>query len=270
MLGRSAQGRHDLDSDGMPSTTQADAAPGSGRAWRLALRFAPVVLVALALVAVLASGVLKHLSLAQLRDSRFALKGLVHAHPAFSMLLYVVVYMGSVLLSLPTALIMTLSGGFLFGTWAGGLAATVGSTSGAVLVFLISRLTVGDALERRASPRVAAFERGVRDNAFSYILTLRLIPMTPFALVNVAAGLLSIRLRTFIIATWLGVLPGTLIYAGLGSDFGRLFDAGVLPSIHTLLTPEVALPLAGLGLLALLPILYHWVKARKTAGLAPS
>ena len=235
------------------------------RAGRLTLRFAPAAVVVAALIALVWSGALKHLSLGELRASRHVLTAYVHAHPLLSLLAYVGVYIVAVTLSLPAALILTLSGGFLFGPWLGGVAAALGSTLGATAVFLISRLTVGDALERGVSSRVRALEEGIKQDAFFYLLTLRLIPITPFWLVNVAAGLLSIRLRTYVLATILGIFPASMIYAGIGSGLGRMFDRGVQPHLRSLITPELVLPLAGLGLLSILPILYHRFRARRAA-----
>jgi uncharacterized membrane protein YdjX (TVP38/TMEM64 family) len=246
-----------------PASAKAEAP--LHRAARLTLRFAPAVVVVAVLVALVWSGALKHLSLSELRASRGVLEAHVHAHPLLSLLAYLGVYVVAITLSLPAALILTLSGGFLFGPWLGGVAAALGSSAGATAVFLISRLTVGDALERGVSPRVKALEEGIKKDAFFYLLTLRLIPVTPFWLVNVAAGLLSIRLSTYVLATLIGIFPASMIYAGIGSGLGRMFDRGVQPHLHSLITPELALPLAGLGLLSVLPILYQRFRARRAA-----
>ena len=234
------------------------------RTLRLISRFAPVVVVVVIVIALTASGVLKHLSLAELRASRGALTAFVHIHPVLSLLAYGGVYIAAVSLSLPAPLVMTLSGGFLFGPLLGGLAACVTATLGACVAFLIARLTVGDALERGVSPRIKALEEGFKKDAFFYLLTLRLMPVMPFWLINVAAGLLSIRLRTFFTATLIGIFPVSLIYAGIGSGLDKLFEKGV-PSAHDLITPAFALPLLGLALLSVLPILYHQYRARRAS-----
>ena len=235
------------------------------RAVRLALRFGPVALVILVVAALAGSGALSHLSLDQLRASRGTLLHYVHAHPLLSLGAYFAVYVLSVALSLPAALVLTLTGGFLFGPWLGGAVASCASTLGATIVFAISRLTVGDALERRASPRVRAIEEGIKHDAFFYILTLRLIPVTPFWLVNVAAGLIAIRPMTFVIATLTGIIPVTVVYAGVGSGLGRAFDRGRAINLHTLVTPEIALPLAGLAVLSILPLIFQHTRNRRAA-----
>jgi uncharacterized membrane protein YdjX (TVP38/TMEM64 family) len=235
------------------------------RAVRLALRFGPVLLV-LAVVAVLiGSGALKHVSLDALRANAALLQAYVRTHPVLSVGAYLAAYVLCIALSLPVALVLTVSGGFLFGPWLGGPTAALGCTLGATIVFLISRLAVGDAVEARTGPRVRAIAEGIRKDAFFYLLTLRLIPVTPFWLANVAAGLIAIPVPVFVAATFLGILPTSLIYAGLGSGLGRLFDSGQPVSAHSLVTPQMILPLAGLALLSVLPIIYQRYRARRSA-----
>ena len=233
------------------------------RAVRLALRFGPAALAILIVVLVVRSGLLGKLSLDTLASSRATLLAFVHAHPLESLLAYVAIYCGCVALSLPAALLLTLAGGFLFGPWLGGVAAAFSCTVGAVVVFLISRLTVGDAVESRTGPRVRALAEDIRKDAFFYLLTLRLIPITPFWLANVAAGLIAIPLRTFVAATFIGILPTALVYAGVGSGLEALFESGRSPTLHALITPRIALPLAGLAALSILPIFYQRRRVRR-------
>jgi uncharacterized membrane protein YdjX (TVP38/TMEM64 family) len=235
------------------------------RRLRLILRFGPATLVLVAIALLLRSGLLGRMSLDGLRESRGQLLGLVHAHPLLSLLAYALVYVASVALSLPTALILTLTGGFLFGPWLGGSAAAVSCTLGAVIVFLISRLAVGDAVEAKTGPRVRALAEEIKKDAFFYILTLRLIPVTPFWLTNVAAALIAIPASTFASATLIGILPPALIYAGIGSGLGSTFASGQALSLHALVTPGMMLPLAGLAVLSVLPILYQRRRNRRGA-----
>jgi uncharacterized membrane protein YdjX (TVP38/TMEM64 family) len=237
--------------------------PKPASALRLLTRFGPAVLLVAGLGAVIASGALNHLSLHELRGSRFALHAFVKTHPVQAALAYLAVYLAVVSLSLPGALIMTLSGGFLFGPWLGGLLADFGCSLGGVVVFAVCRLTVGDSLDRRLSPRIKAFEAGFRKDAFLYLLTLRLIPVTPFWLVNLAAGLLGAPARPFIAATVLGILPASLIYASLGSGLDGMFDRGEHLSAQLFLSPHIVLPLIALALLSVLPIVHHWRRGRR-------
>jgi len=233
-------------------------------------RFGPAALLVAGLAAAIASGALNHLSLHELRASRFSLHAFVQTHPARAVLLYLAVYLGVVCLSVPGALIMTLSGGFLFGPWVGGLLADLGCSIGAIVVFGVCRLTVGDALERRLSPRIKAFEAGFRQDAFLYLLTLRLIPVTPFWLVNLAAGLIGAPTRAFVTATVVGILPASLIYASLGAGLDGMFDRGEHLGPQLFLAPRIVLPLIGLALLSILPIVHHWWRARRGASASAS
>ena len=217
-------------------------------------RFGPLILVALAVAAVLASGLADHLSLVELKARRDQLQGFVALHPALSFGLYILIYIAVVSLSLPGALVMTLSGGFLFGPWLGAAAASSGASLGAAVIFLVCRSAVGDNLRGKAGSTIAKIEEGVRRDAFSYILTLRLIPVMPFWLVNLAAGFVNIPLRTFLAATVLGILPGSLVYSGLGAGLGEVFASGQEPNLGVIFEPHVLLPLVGLGLLSLLPV----------------
>ena len=225
-------------------------------------RFGPLVLIALAVAAVFATGLADHLSLEELKVRREALQAFVALHPVLSIGAYVLLYVVVVSLSLPGALVMTLSGGFLFGALLGGAAAATGASLGAAVIFLICRTAVGDSLRSKAGATVARIEEGVRRDAFSYLLTLRLIPVMPFWLVNLAAGFVDIPLRTFLSATVLGILPGSLVYAGLGSGLGHVFASGEEPNLRVIFEPHVLLPLIGLGLLSLMPVVIR--RFRKT------
>lgn len=229
-------------------------------------RFGPLILVALAVAVVLASGLADHLSLVELKARRDQLQGFVALHPALSFGLYILIYIAVVSLSLPGALVMTLSGGFLFGPWLGAAAASSGASLGAAVIFLVCRSAVGDSLRGKAGSTIAKIEEGVRRDAFSYILTLRLIPVMPFWLVNLAAGFVNIPLRTFLAATVLGILPGSLVYSGLGAGLGEVFASGQEPNLRVIFEPHVLLPLVGLGLLSLLPVvLRRFRKSEKTS-----
>ncbi len=237
------------------------------RRLRLVLRFGPAALVVVLVALLLRSGLLGELSLDHLKASHGALKAFVHAHPLESLAAFVAIYVTTVALSLPTALILTLTGGFLFGPWLGGVSAAIGCTGGATIVFLISRLTVGDAVEARSAGRARALAEEIKKDAFFYLLTLRLIPVMPFWLTNVAAGLIAIPVGVFASATLIGILPVGLIYAGIGSGLGAAFDSGRALSLHSLITPRLLVPLIGLAVLSILPILYQrWRNRRGRAG----
>jgi uncharacterized membrane protein YdjX (TVP38/TMEM64 family) len=227
------------------------AATSKPPARRRILRLLPLAIILLVLILVLASGVWRHLSLEDLKARRIALKGFVHAHPVQSVLLYIGLYTAVVALSIPGALMMTLTGGFLFGTWIGGGAAAIGVAAGAVIMFLAAHTALGDVIRRRAAPDglIARMEAGVRRHAFSYILFLRLMPAAPIWLVNIAAAFVRTPLWIYGSATLIGIAPSCFIYASIGAGLNRVFAAGGKPDFRALFHPEVFA-----ALLALLPI----------------
>ncbi len=228
-------------------------------AWR---RWLPLAVLVAVGVAVYASGLHHELSLAGLQHRRGTLQALVAAHSLLAPLAFVAVYASAIALSLPGALFLTLAGGFLFGTWLGGLLSVVGATLGAVAVFLVARSSLGAALRERAGPWLQRLEAGFRRDALSYLLVLRLVPVFPFWLVNLVPAFLGVSLRNFALATFLGIIPGCFVYAGVGSGLGTLLDRDEQPDLRLILEPQVLLPLLGLAALALLPALYRrWQNA---------
>ncbi len=234
--------------------------PSDRHRFRLA-RLAPLALIALGFALFFAFGLHRHLNFEALRESRAALTAWVDAHPVLAPGLYMAVYVAVVACSLPIGLLMSPVGGFLFGTWLGGACAVGGATVGAAILFLAARTALGDFLRDRAGPALARLEAGFRANAFSYLLALRLIPVVPFFVLNLAPAFLGMRLMPFVAATVIGIAPATFILASVGSGLSAVFDAGADPDFSIIATPAVLGPLLGLALLALLPVAYrHWRK----------
>lgn len=229
--------------------------------WR---RFLPLALLAAGFVLFFALGLGHALSLEALKTHRAALQGWVGVHPVLAALIFGGLYVVIVAFSIPGAAVMTLAGGFLFGTWKGGAIVAVAATIGATIIFLAARTALADLLRARAGGRIQAMEAGFRENAFNYLLVLRLIPVFPFFLVNLAAGLLGVGLLPYVLATALGILPGTFVYAGLGNGLGAIFDAGGTPDLGLIFKPQVLWPLIGLAVLSLLPVVWRALR-RKAA-----
>jgi len=222
-----------------------------------------MVLLAMGLIAFFALGLQKYLSLESLRDHRAMLLGYVHAHPFEAAALYATLYVGIIAFSIPGGTIMTISGGFLFGTLEAATLATCSATLGGTILFLATKTALADYFRTRMGPRVQRFEDGFNRNAFSYLFVSRLIPMFPFPIVNIASGLLGVHARTFIVATFTGIIPATVVFAGLGSGLGKLFDKGIEPNMHLLLRPQILLPLLGLSVLALIPPIWRAITVRR-------
>lgn len=225
-------------------------------------RWLPPLLLLAAALLVWASGVTDWLALDTLARRRAELAGFVRTHPFAAPLAFVLVYAVAVALSLPGAAILTIGGGFLFGVWFGALLSVIGATIGAVGVFLIARTSVGDWLRERAGPRYARLAEAFRRDGFSYLLVLRLIPVFPFWLVNLVPALLGMRLLPYTLATAVGIVPGSLVYAGVGDGLAAVLEAGGEPDLGIVLQPRVLLPILGLALLSLLPVAYRRLRAR--------
>lgn len=235
----------------------------------LARRYGLLAVIAAVLTALLASGVTQHLSLAELELRRQELSQAIAQRPLFSLLVFVAIYLVAASTALPGVIYLTLGGGLLFGPWIGGLASLFAATTGSIVVFLACRTAFGDLIRRRAGPRIRRVEAMILGDAFSHILTLRLIPGIPMALINVAAGLVGMPLRTFALASLTGMLPASLIFAGLGSSLGAVLSHGGRLTPDILLQPRIVLPMIGLALLSLTPYVWRaWNRSRSSRPVA--
>jgi uncharacterized membrane protein YdjX (TVP38/TMEM64 family) len=227
------------------------------------LRLWPLAALALIVALVFVLDLDRYVSFETLRAHREQLLAFVQHHPLAAPLLFVGLYAALVALSIPGGAIMTVAGGFLFGTLLGTGLVVVGATVGATIVFLIARTALGDVLRAKAGPRIRRMEEGFRRDAFSYLLVLRLIPIFPFWLVNIVPALLGVRLGVYVLGTFIGIIPGSLVYAGVGNGLGAVFEAGGTPDLGIIFSPEILLPIVGLALLALLPVAYRHLRGRR-------
>ena len=207
----------------------------------------------------------RYLSFSALKEHRHALIAFVEDRMLLAVLTYIAVYALATAVSLPGGAILSVAGGFLFGAWFGTLWIVIAATMGATAIFLIARSALGGPLRRRAGPALRRMEEGFSRNAFSYLLTLRLIPLFPFFLVNLVPAFLGVTLRTYVSATAVGVIPGAFVFASSGVGLGSVFDSSETFSASSVLTPEILVALTGLGLLSLLPVVYKRVRARQSA-----
>lgn len=225
--------------------------PPTPRRW---LSYLPLLLLIAVAVGLWASGADRYFDRHALIAHAATLRRLVHHHHVLTLVGFVVVFAVATATGLPDVTLMTLASGYLFGPWLGGLAADAGATGGAILVYGALRSSLGAALRKKAERsggRLKVILDGVQAGAFGYMITIRMLPASPFWLVSVAAAIAATPFRDYVLGTFLGVLPALLVYAGLGSGLGRLIDRGELPHLSALLTPQVAIPLAALGVLSL-------------------
>lgn len=246
-------------------------------------RFGPLVAIVAAMALVFAMGWHEHLTLENVVAQRDRFRRLLDQHPVLSVLAYVAVYVLVVALSVPGGLILTVSGGLLFGLVVGGLAAVTAATLGATIVFLIARSAVGESFSERAGPWLAKLSQGFKEEALSYMLFLRLVPAFPFWFVNIAPAVLGVPLKTFVIGTFLGIIPATFAFASAGAGLDSVVMAAkneyaacvaakgagackLKIHVSSLLTRELILALLLLSVVALIPVVLKKWRKRHAAG----
>ena len=194
-------------------------------------------------------------TLESIKANREALGTYTEEHYGTTVFLFIIIYCVQTTISLPGATILTLVSGFLFGSWLGTLYANLGASSGAFFAFLAARYLFRDMIEEKFGARLSHIQQGFSDHAFHYLLTLRLIPLFPFFLVNLASGLTRIRASTYFVATVVGILPGSFVYANAGRQLGSI------ETLKDIASPGVLGAFVLLGFLAMVPIFYKkWVK----------
>ena len=225
-------------------------------------RVLPVLFLVLGLIMFFALDLDKYVNLEMLAENRRWLIELKTEHPILSVLGFILIYTAMVSFSIPGAVVMSVTGGFLFGQWFGLLYNVCAATVGATILFKVANWSIGETLRKRAGHWLIRMEGGFKKNAFSYLLVLRLVPIIPFWAVNLAAALLGLRLSTFIIATFFGIIPGGFVFTTFGSGIGGVLDLGKEISVSAILTPQIVTALIGLAGLALLPGIYRKFKHR--------
>jgi uncharacterized membrane protein YdjX (TVP38/TMEM64 family) len=192
----------------------------------------------------------RFVTLTSLQENKGTLRAYAASHSAATVIVYILLYALQTALLLPGATIFTLAGGFLFGAGWGTVYVNIAATSGATLAFLAARYLLRERIERRFGKQLSPIQQGFDRDAFSFLLTLRLIPLFPFFLVNMAAGLTRIRLTTYLLATSIGILPGSFVYSYAGQQLDQI------QSVKDIASPEVLGAFLLFGILALLPVAY--------------
>jgi uncharacterized membrane protein YdjX (TVP38/TMEM64 family) len=234
-------------------------------------RFLPLIVMAVAAAIVIGNGWHKHLTIENVVGLRDRFQGFVSQNFLVAILSYIAVYATAVGLSVPGASVLTLAGGLMFGLAFGGLAAVTGATIGATIIFLVARTAFGETLAAKGGAAVETLRAGFKDNALSYLLFLRLVPAFPFFLVNLVPALAGVPLKTYVIGTFFGIIPGTFAFASIGSGLDSIVSAAkseqaaciaskgaaACPfklSVGQLVTKEMLIAFTLLGLVALIPV----------------
>jgi len=201
-----------------------------------------------------------------LRENRQALLGFRDAHFTMTVLAFMAAYVVIVAFSLPGATIATLTGGFLFSTFPGVLFNVGAATLGAIIIYMAARWGLGDKLAARMSAGAGTVKRikdGIDENQWSMLFLIRLVPAVPFFVANIIPALVGVSLPRFAISTFVGIIPGGLVYTSVGAGLGQVFARGETPDLGVIFEPPILLPILGLCALAALPLILKALRGRK-------
>ena len=238
-------------------------------------RWGPLITLLCILLAGYVLGLQEHFSLSSLIQNREILRQFVSENFLLAALSFMVLYSALVALSFPGASLLTIAGGFLFGGIVGGAMTVVAATSGAMIIFLIARSSFGDFLQAKAGPFVGRMVEGFQKDAFQYLLTLRLMPVFPFWVINIVPALLNMKLLPYSVATFIGIVPGTFAYAyiGAGLDSVVLAQQEANPGcveagncaidVKALVTTEVLIAMVALAVISILPVVIRKIRSAR-------
>ena len=207
-----------------------------------------------------------YLSFEALRDNREMLIAYRDAHYGLAVLVFMALYVVIAGFSLPGATVATLTGGFLFGTFPGVLFNVGAATIGATIVFLAARWGLGDRLAAKmdaSEGRIKAIKDGIDENQWSILFIIRLVPLVPFFVANLIPALVGVSLWRYVVSTFIGIIPGGLVYTSVGAGLGEVFARGETPDLGIIFEPHVLLPILGLAALALLPVVLKLIRGKE-------
>ncbi len=219
-------------------------------------QFLPLGLFAIVVTDIYLSGLLDFVSLEAIKEQRVYLAELVEQNPIATGIAFMGIYIATVALSLPIASLLTLLGGFLFGLVAGTLMIVVSATIGASIIFLIAKSAIGESLREKAGPFYNKVADNMRDNAIQYMFFTRLVPVVPFFIANILPALFNIKLRHFMMVTFVGIIPGTAVYVNIGQSLATI------ESLGDLVSPQILGAFTLLGLFALIPTFIKIIKSK--------
>lgn len=229
------------------------------------LRKLPMIIILL--VAGIGAFTLKdYLSFQTLADNREALLGFRDDNFLLTALVFIAAYAVLVAFSLPGATVMTLTGGFLFATFPGALFNVTGATIGAIGIFAAARWGLGERLSAKMDTSDGVIKRikaGIDENQWSMLFLIRLVPAVPFFVANLVPALVGVPLSRYAISTFVGIIPGAVVYTSVGAGLGEVFDRGETPNLGIIFEPSILLPILGLCALAALPIVLKAVRGKQ-------
>lgn len=231
------------------------------------VRFIPLIIIVIAIFIVLRLNILHYLNFSSLKLYHTQLALYVHQHFYLAILFFCLAYIFVVVTSIPGATIFSLLGGFLFGSIFGTVLVVVSATIGATLLVIAVKLAFGASVAAKIGSKVKFMEQNLKQNAFFYLLSLRLLPIVPFFLINLAAGIFDLKLRDFILATFIGIIPGAFVYVNIGSSLTTIFAQNTNNfELSSLVSPQILIALTLLGVLTLISAIFKSIKKGKANG----
>ncbi len=249
----------------------ADLTDGAGQTERAEAKSKWARLVPLAVILCVAVGgayaLGDYLSFETLRDNRETLIAYRDQHYWAAVAVFMILYVIIAGFSLPGATIATLTGGFLFGTFPGVLFNVGAATMGATVVFLAAKFGLGERLSAKmdsSEGRIKALKDGIDENQWTMLFLIRLVPVVPFFVANLIPALVGVPLWRYVVSTFIGIIPGGLVYTSVGAGLGEVFARGETPNLGIIFEPHVLLPMLGLAALSLLPAVIKRIRGRET------
>jgi len=224
-------------------------------------------LMAIVLVAVIGAFTLRdYLTFETLRENREALLAYRDSHFLLTAVCFIAIYTLIVTFSLPGAAIASMTGGFLFSIFPGTLFNVMAATLGATMIFLAARWGLGDKLAAKMENSQGAVKKikdGIDENQWSMLFLIRLVPAVPFFVANLVPAMVGVPLYRFVVSTFLGIIPGALVYTSIGAGLGEVFARGETPNPGIIFEPRILLPILGLCALAALPMVLKYISKSK-------
>lgn len=226
-------------------------------------KFLPLIILIIILVIAYLLNLQHYFSFSYLQEKHQVLESLTDHHYFLASLLFCLIYIVSVAVSIPGASFLTIIGGFLFGIILGSIYVVISATIGATIIFLAAKTALSDWFYQKVKTyKLDKFAQGFEKNAFNYLFVLRLIPLFPFWLINIVPAFFKIRTSTYMLSTFLGIIPGSFVYVLVGNGISSVIAEGKTPDLKIIFQPYILAPLIGLAILSLIPIVYKKFKAR--------
>jgi len=228
-------------------------------------RFIPIFIILTLMAIAYFIGLHEYFTFEKLKEHRQTVQSIVANYPILAPVVFVVAYMISTALSIPGGIFLSIFGGFLFPQPFSTIYVVIGATLGAIIIFLAAKTALGDFLKDKAGPLLQKMRKGFQEDAVNYLFFLRLVPIFPFWMVNLAPAFFGVSLFTFAWTTFVGIIPGAFVFTQAGVGLGAILDSGDTLTIDAIFNTQVKIALIALGIFALLPVVIKKLRKKRDA-----